>query len=149
MKDMVDSITLTSIAAQKAGMSYGQYVAKFGCVNPEEEEIIPPEGYQVCPECGKAFTGRKGRPVYCSSECRVKHGQRKYMEKYRERHGENLRGVERICVVCGKPIPVDRYAKAKTCSYECSDELTRRNKNKRQNKKSAERKAKAMEAEVC
>ena len=57
VKEM-DSLTLTSIAAEKAGMSYGKYVALFGVVTDKEEETDSLVAPKVCQECGKTFFGR-------------------------------------------------------------------------------------------
>lgn len=131
----LDSTTLTSIAAEKAGMSYGNYVAKFGVVQPQEAVETSDDGTKICPVCGKSFVGRRWNAVYCSAECQIKRGSKDYMKKYREQRREKLKAMDRVCVVCGKPIPEGRNLKAKTCSEECSEELHRINKNRRRMEK--------------
>lgn len=76
-----DSIALTSIAAQEAGMSYVKYVALFGVVPNQEREIDILVAPQVCKECGKTFFGRARNMKYCSEECREKSDNRKFGRK--------------------------------------------------------------------
>ena len=129
----MDSITLTSIASEKAGMSYGKYVALFGVVQNQEREIDILVAPQVCQECGRTFYGRARNMKFCSEECRKKSDNRKFGRIYRERREE--RAKNRVCQICGKPIPESRALNAKTCSEECAERLARINKNRRQRKK--------------
>lgn len=129
----MDSITLTSIASEKAGMSYGKYVALFGVVQNQEREIDILVAPQVCQECGRTFFGRARNMKFCSDECRKKSDNRKFGKKYRELRAE--RAKNRVCAICGKPIPESRALNAKTCSEECAERLARINKNRRQRKK--------------
>lgn len=132
MKEM-DSITLTSIASEKAGMSYGKYVALFGVVTKQGEETDTLVAPKVCQECGRTFFGRARNMKFCSDECRKKSDNRKFGKKYRELRAE--RAKNRVCAICGKPIPESRALNAKTCSEECAERLARINKNRRQRKK--------------
>lgn len=131
----LDSTTLTSIAAEKAGMSYGKYVALYGVVTEEDPEIIAEAlpNVPLCVECGKPILHRAGRQKYCSDECMRRAGRRRCVERYRKRRKEEA--GERICEVCGKPIPSERNLQSKTCSEECSEELHRINKNRRRMEK--------------
>lgn len=127
MKEM-DSITLTCIAAEKAGMSYGKYVAMFGCMHKgEEKKIIPSIHSKVCPECGRTFSPETNKMKYCSKECCDKAAGRRYLQRKREK----LKSIDRICVICGKKIPEARSLNAKTCSDECGEKLYMRNKNRK------------------
>lgn len=126
----LDSIALTSVAAQEAGMSYGKYVAMFGVVTDKEEETDSLVAPKVCQECGKTFFGRARNMKYCSEECRNKSDNRKFGRIYRERREE--RAKNRVCQICGKPIPISRSLAAKTCSDACAERLARINKNRRQ-----------------
>lgn len=132
MKEL-DSITLTSIASEKAGMSYGKYVALFGVVTKQGEETDTLVAPKVCQECGRTFFGRARNMKFCSDECRKKSDNRKFGRIYRERREE--RAKNRVCQICGKSIPESRALNAKTCSEECAEELARINKNRRQRKK--------------
>ena len=68
----MDRLTMDSIAAQKAGMSYGKWKA----LHPHAEEKIEvlDADVKLCKICGKVIPKRastSGRPrtLYCSSEC--------------------------------------------------------------------------------
>lgn len=60
MARVMDNLAATAIAAERAGMSYGKYVALHGirCV---EKPIVADVPTKICPECGKTFTVRSGR----------------------------------------------------------------------------------------
>lgn len=132
-REEMDSITMTSIAAEKAGISYGKYVALFGVVTDKEEETDSLVAPKVCQECGKTFFGRARNMKYCSEECRKKSDNRKFGRIYRQRRAD--RAKNRVCQICGKPIPESRALNAKTCSEECAEELARINKNRRRREK--------------
>lgn len=129
----LDSIALTSIAAQEAGMSYGKYVAMFGVVTDKEEETDSLVAPKVCQECGRTFYGRAKNMKFCSEECRMRSDNRKFGRIYRQRRAEKAKN--RVCAVCGEAIPESRALNAKTCSEECSEEFHRINKNRRRMKK--------------
>lgn len=132
-REEMDSITMTSIAAEKAGISYGKYVALFGVVREREEEVDPLVVPKVCQECGRTFYGRARNMKFCSEECRKKSDNQKFGRIYRQRRAD--RAKNRVCQICGKPIPESRALNAKTCSEECAEELARINKNRRQREK--------------
>lgn len=111
-----DSISATSIAAEKAGMSYGKYVAMFGVVTDKEEETDSLVAHKVCQECGKTFFGRAKNMKFCSEECRKRSDNRKFGMIYRYRRAEKAKN--RVCAVCGAQIPESRALNAKTCSEE-------------------------------
>ena len=60
MSKKPDYLTLCSIAAQKAGTSYGKYMAMHGYHPPiqaDVEDVEAPQGIsKICPQCGKEFT---------------------------------------------------------------------------------------------
>jgi hypothetical protein len=60
MSKKPDYLTLCSIAAQKAGTSYGKYMAMHGYHPPiqaDTEGVEAPQGIsKICPQCGKKFT---------------------------------------------------------------------------------------------
>ena len=76
MAKEMDQLTLDSIAAQKAGMSYGKWkalqykpVVVPVAVEPEPEKVskpTPPE--RRCPACGQIINGH-GLKKYCSYDC--------------------------------------------------------------------------------
>ena len=85
MSKKPDYLTLCSIAAQKAGTSYGKYMAMHGYHPPiqaDVEDVEAPQGIsKICPQCGKEFTqGKIKQKIYCSLECQKAHAQRGYGE---------------------------------------------------------------------
>lgn len=103
-KKHLDNLTKDVLAAQEAGMSYGQYKA----LHPHTKEDDEPEELVtdcdkkalVCIQCGKTFvvpryqTNKK----YCSEGCRDK----AYLARKRELHPEI--DAPRLCRACGKPL---------------------------------------------
>ena len=63
MSKKPDYLTLCSIAAQKAGTSYGKYMTMHGYHPPiqaDVEDVEAPQGIsKICPQCGKEFTQGK------------------------------------------------------------------------------------------
>lgn len=55
-----DYLTMCSIAAQKAGTSYGKYMAMHGYhppIHADTDGVGAPQGIvKICPQCGKEFT---------------------------------------------------------------------------------------------
>lgn len=85
-----DYLALCSIAAQKAGTSYGKYMAMHGYHPPIQADVEDVEAPQViskiCPQCGKKFTqGKIKQKIYCSLECQKAHAQRAAKRRYRDR----------------------------------------------------------------
>lgn len=89
-KAPADNLTLDSIAAQRAGMSYGKYKA----LHPDTYEArdaagafkkkkpAQQQGYDlICARCGSRFTGKSKDRRYCGGVCR----QAANNEKYRAR----------------------------------------------------------------
>lgn len=152
-----DRLTLCSIAAQKEGMSYGKYMAKYNyappCLDglldeimrqpvkkskPEylknlEEDFAPKQPAQKrCIRCGEWFAPINGNQKYCGANCQY--------EAFKERQREQaLRGkAQRFCTVCGAPLPLAFSSRRLTCSKECSQAHKKeyfREKNKKQWKK--------------
>ena len=96
MGKKMDRLTLDCIAAQRAGMSYGQWKAlhpRTEKVHPgvQEEEPVAPK--QLCVVCGKEIpyrpSGSGAQPAKCcSKECsyeRHKWRQRMYVQRKKER----------------------------------------------------------------
>ena len=96
-----DYLTLCSIAAQEAGMSYGKYMAMHGYHPPEladVEGVEAPQGTpKICPNCGKVFYDSTiKRKVYCSFDCQRTFGDRQAAQRYRDR-----KAAERAAVSSG------------------------------------------------
>lgn len=92
-----DNLALCSIAAQRAGMSYGKFIAMGGYskVAMQSEKPKPEFPTRICMHCGKVFSmeGRSHLSKYCSPECqRAASGKRalaRYYEKRRRESGKS------------------------------------------------------------
>lgn len=88
-KEPADNLTRDVLAAEAAGMSYGQYKAQ----HPHTGSNPPPENdpgrYTItCPNCGKEIVVRtKAKRKYCSEFCRGQYQRR--LEKEREEARKN------------------------------------------------------------
>lgn len=146
----MDRLTILSIAAQKEGLSYGKYMVKYNydppCLKNLPEEIIPPakkdtvpqylkdmEPYikpqRNCRHCGKSFEPESGNQFYCTQECHRK------AAKAREKQKALAGKVQRYCVICGAPLPLEISARRLTCAKKCSEAHKlnyMREKNKRE-----------------
>lgn len=56
---------------------------------------------------------------------------------------------QRICVVCGKPIPLDRHSNATTCSEACVEEKDRLHRARNKPGDTIEKKRISGECEIC
>ena len=72
----IDKLAQDASKAIAAGMSYGKWMAM---QQPVASTKSLPEGWKVCPQCGKAFRSSKGKK-YCEEYCR----KQAYYEKERE-----------------------------------------------------------------
>jgi hypothetical protein len=72
-KKVMDNLAKDAAAALAAGMSYGRWKAMQGepvKVEPKKTEL--PDGWKVCPWCGKAYKPKRcsnSRQIYCELEC--------------------------------------------------------------------------------
>ena len=80
------NLTATALAARRAGMSYGNYVALHGVINLTEP-IVVDEPMKVCPECRKKFPAKSRRPdaVYCSIDCQEEASRKSTLDAYYRR----------------------------------------------------------------
>jgi len=90
----MDQLSKDSVAAQKAGMSYGKYMAMKERLAPKKEvkaKPLPqlPEKWQTCPWCGVHFK-KKGnsKQLYCEPYCQ----QEAAKERARQRKEEQNAG---------------------------------------------------------
>lgn len=133
-----DRLTLDVLAAQAAGLSYGNYKAQHphtGEWEPEEELILDDNRRELtCRYCGKIFAayGQETRRKYCSDECRA----RAQYAAYREKHPVSIVS----CAICGKEFP--RRSGKIYCSKACCVAGNRQKKAEANAKRPKKRKEK-------
>ena len=118
----MDRLTLASIAAQKAGMSYGKYMASMH--NPVVVDAVAVPKKRVCQYCGKEISKyAHGSRRYCSDSCRYEAGKQSTLDLYHQRQGHTEEDrVKRVCQYCGKPMPKHLHGSCRYCSPECKHE---------------------------
>lgn len=100
-KKELDNLTLNVLAAEKAGLSYGKYMA----LKYEKEQVpkakapTPPPGWKVCPFCGKKFYATHGKMKYCSDICAANAHYKMHLDRIT---GERKPIPPKICATCGK-----------------------------------------------
>lgn len=118
-KKELDNLTINVLAAEKAGLSYGKYMAlKYEKEQPPKMVESPsPPGWKVCPHCGKKFYAEHGKRRYCSDFC---YQQANYKAQ-RERILKNRKPIlPVICEICGNEFtPPKRDGRIKYCSDDC------------------------------
>ena len=118
-KKELDNLTINVLAAEKAGLSYGKYMAlKHEKEQPPKMVEPPPQPcWKVCPHCGKKFYAEQGKRLYCSEFC---YQQANY-KAHRERILKNRKPVPpMICEICGNEFtPPKRDGRIKYCSDDC------------------------------
>ena len=104
-KKEMDQLTKDAVAARKAGMTYGKYMAT---KNPTVI-VREPEGYKhTCLFCGKEFyIKHKKLRKYCSDLCREQYYQTKN------------KTMLKTCPICGKEFVAETY-RNKYCGEFCS-----------------------------
>lgn len=154
----LDKLTILSLAAQREGLSYGKYMAKYNydppCLRqPQEllyqkpeipenlEALEPVKGEKQCPVCGKCFPSGTRR-VYCSEECYAKNTS--VREKARRAEGKE----QRYCAICGKPLPMSTSARVRTCSKACSSMWQSKASSRRDKERRKKQKEQAEKGEV-
>ena len=119
VKKELDNLTLNVLAAEKAGMSYGKYMAlKYEQEQPPKMAESPsPPGWKVCPYCGKKFYATHGNRQYCSDICSAN----AHYKMQRDKITKNQKLIPpKICATCGKEfIPSKNDKRIKYCGNEC------------------------------
>ena len=93
---MLDNLTRDVLAAEKAGMSYGQWKAIHPHTKPAEPRRARDEDgkvYRRCCICGAKFEVKYYNHVLCSDECRRERNRQHnntYQEKYRKERAANI-----------------------------------------------------------
>lgn len=85
-RQKMDHLTRDVLAAERAGMSYGQWKAQHPHTGEDEPaEPDPDKHVFVCKNCGGRFIRRSGHPIkYCSEECRYAYNYKKAEERRKE-----------------------------------------------------------------
>lgn len=110
----MDRLTKDSLAASKAGMSYGKWKA----LHPHTEHEEQDEGnVRRCVVCGKRLHGHQR--FYCSHDCSKKQVSMKKREKRAEEYVAR-EPVIKHCQVCGAEF--EYPARRKYCSEKCANE---------------------------
>lgn len=96
----MDSLTQCVLEAQKAGMSYGQYMSTRKPPKRKPKKPLPALEekkpiVRVCAFCGKEFTifsdyGNK----YCGDVCRIQAYNKLALERYHAKRKAKLLGIE-------------------------------------------------------
>lgn len=88
-----DNLTLCSIAAMQAGMSYGQFMAMGGYAKAAKKakEPKPEVPIRICMNCGKVFPmeRRSHLSKYCSPECQRAASGKRALARYYEKRRKN------------------------------------------------------------
>lgn len=123
----LDRLTRDAIAAQEAGMSYGQWKALHPHTpneDDEEELVMEPDSVvAVCEFCGDRFIKQKNNTTkkFCCITCQNRYNHHKRMEKRRQ---EQI-GRTAVCATCGATFTLD-WGNRKYCSPECFAEGQRK-----------------------
>lgn len=154
----LDHLTRDVLAAEKKGMSYGQYKALHPHTPDEDDEwkeleehqerrpvsVIagPDQEVRTCAQCGQPFAvgAYKTNKRYCSDECRIKHDN-VVRDARRKR---NKPGRRAVCPICGADF-VTAEANRIYCGKECYAESMRR-RHRKQYKEHAEKVKQVKEA---
>lgn len=67
-KTEMDQLTKDSISAEKAGMSYGKYMA-MKHIPPKTPKVVDDEQAHYCAECGKVIVHYRTGKKYCCHRC--------------------------------------------------------------------------------
>lgn len=134
-KKHLDRLTRDAIAAQEAGMSYGQYKALHPHTPDEDEEeetapltVDPGKRVVTCKHCGQIFPvrPRQTNKLYCSDECRTKHSKsQNNARRKRPKLGKTV-----SCRICGADFVAGAHNRI-YCSMECYAEGQRRRNRER------------------
>jgi len=117
----MDNLTACVLAAQRAGLSYGQYMAKRDS-NPIQV-AIPGDDARKCVICGRILGPEKKLGTkYCGNVCRYEAAARRARDKARERKRTRASDMK-TCVFCGKQFLIgSEHAARRYCSPECRED---------------------------
>jgi rRNA maturation protein Nop10 len=127
----LDRLTRDCLAAEAAGMSYGQYKALHPHTGEDDRSAIAVYGKQesTCQHCGGTFYKERGtEQKYCCEECRHSASKARAAERK-----VNPKITEKTCPICGQVFKSQHGAKY--CGWDCytagQRENVRRLKEKR------------------
>ena len=133
----MDNLTACAIAASRAGMSYGQYMATRTGAPIIPKRVAPPvpvEEMHYCKECGKPFEYGGKHRNYCSVECVAANNVRRNREHARRKANISEDDVL-TCPTCRKRFTRgDRHGRIKYCSDDCKNEMARKRDRSRSTK---------------
>jgi endogenous inhibitor of DNA gyrase (YacG/DUF329 family) len=128
----LDRLTRDAIAAQEAGMSYGNWKAQHPHTpdeDDEEEQAIESDSVvATCEQCGEKFVKFKWQTTrrFCGADCQKKYNSKKRREKERQQ----AIGKPAVCPICGADFLAD-YQHRIYCSSECYAESQHRRAKER------------------
>lgn len=134
----MEQIEYVLAEARKSGMTYGEYVEKYGHTIPkltkdEPEQKPKKERIKTCARCGNLFSSWKGHSDYCP-DCRIDvsreraNAWRAQKRAERQATGKAFKVrvpkiYHKVCGICGKAIETTS-AQTKFCP-ECAKARTR------------------------
>jgi hypothetical protein len=84
-KSEMDQTTKDAIAADKAGMSYGQWIAIHKPPQKKPVKQVNEEGCPVCKVCGKVMVNVRKNRMYCSHDCYAIAMSARARDRYRKK----------------------------------------------------------------
>lgn len=138
-KKPMDNLTRDVLAAQAAGMSYGNWKALHQHTGgryesePQELAVDSNKRAMVCVKCGKTFyvEPKQTNTKYCSDACKYQ----QQLDRMRELHPQRFK--PRYCKVCGKEL--ERENKGIFCSNACRQKNWRKRDQEKNPEKYAPR----------
>ena len=97
-KKQLDKLTLDMIQCEKDG--YGVHYGRWKATQPIVKPVLDglPEGWKVCPHCGKEFKPKLPQQKYCDASCCNEANNEKYrlkraayLKAYKARRKEELK----------------------------------------------------------
>jgi hypothetical protein len=145
----LDRLTRDAIAAQEAGMSYGQWKALHPHTPDEddenEQELDPDKEVAVCEHCGQRFIKSKRQTTrrFCGADCQKNYNSKKRREKARQ----EAIGRTAVCPICGADF-LANYQHRIYCSPECFAEGQRQRNKDRVHRKQSTPSKKKLETDL-
>lgn len=118
----------TALAATDAGMTYGKYVARYGCdpLAIVHTPQLTQDDTLRCLVCGTPIPVGGRRSRYCCKACAIQARRQAAADTYRARHP----APPRLCIVCGRQLDPALHKSITMCSDACRE--LRKNEQRRQ-----------------